>query len=57
MTHISSVWLKFTTRINWTYLTINSWTSDLVFAPQEAVGLIVDAGANKVHAVVLNSEV
>lgn len=31
--------------------------SNLVFAPQQFVGLIVDAGANKVHAVVLNSEV
>lgn len=31
--------------------------SDLVFAPEQVVGLIVDAGADKVHAVVLNSEV
>lgn len=29
----------------------------LVFAPQQAVVLLVDAGADKVHAVVLNSEV
>lgn len=30
---------------------------NLVFAPQQVVGLIVDAGADKVHAVVLDSEV
>lgn len=30
---------------------------DLVFAPQKAVVLIIDAGADEVHAVVLNSEV
>lgn len=30
---------------------------DLVFAPQQAVVLIIDAGADEVHAVVLNSEV
>lgn len=31
--------------------------SNLVFAPQQVVVLIVDTGADKVHAVVLNSEV
>lgn len=31
--------------------------SNLVFAPQQVVGLIVDTGADKVHAMVLNSEV
>ncbi len=31
--------------------------SYLVFAPQQAVGLIVDTGADEVHAVVLNSKV
>lgn len=31
--------------------------SDLVFAPQQVVLLIIDAGAHKVHAVVLYSEV
>lgn len=31
--------------------------SHLVFGPQQAVVLIVDARADEVHAVVLNSEV
>lgn len=31
--------------------------SNLVFAPQQAVGLIVNTGADKVHAVILNPEV
>ena len=31
--------------------------SNLVFAPQQVVGLIVDAGADKVQAVVLDSEI
>lgn len=31
--------------------------SDLVLGPQQAVVLIVDAGPDEVHAVVLNAEV
>lgn len=38
-------------------MTNRSHASHLVFAPQQVVGLIVDAGADKVHAVVLDSEV
>lgn len=33
------------------------WVSNLVFAPQQAERLVVDTGADEVHAVVLNSEV
>lgn len=31
--------------------------SDLVFTPQQAVVVVFDAGADEVHAVVLNSKV